>query len=148
MATLFAKILCPIDFNPNAEVAFRTALQITGESGGKILLLHVVPIPISAVGQPIVLEPFSGAEHDARARLDHLIKKETAADRNIEVVVVSGEPAIEILRVAQTSAATAIVMATHGRTGLGHLILGSVAERVVREAPCPVITVRTTEKVK
>jgi len=148
MATLFGKILCPIDFNPNAEVAFRTALQIASESGGTIILLHVVPIPISAVGQPIVLEPFSGAERDAHVRLEHLIKKENAAADNIEIIVVSGEPAIEILRVAQTNAASAIVMATHGRTGLGHLILGSVAERVVREAPCPVITVRTTEKVK
>lgn len=142
---LFQRIVCPVDFDPNSFGALDTACEIARESGGKVHLLHAVPLTVPAQGQPLTLEPLSGAAHDARVRLERIVG-ERLAKIDHEIIVVTGDPAAEIIRVADEVKADAIVMATHGRTGLGHLLLGSVAERVVREAPCPVLTIRAPAK--
>lgn len=140
MADSFKKILCAVDFGPSTKMTIEMARQIAESNNGTVLLLHVVPMPIESIGQPLMVEPLRGAEEDARRHLNHL-----AADNlthAYEIIVLTGEPAPTIIEAAQEHAADLIVMATHGRTGLKHFFLGSVAERVVRESPVPVMTVR------
>jgi len=85
--------------------------------------------------------PFGKLETEARAKLEMLARQKVGkAGYEIEVMV--GDPGIEILQLAKRLRADLIVMATHGRKGFRHIVLGSVAEAVVREAPCPVLTVR------
>lgn len=143
MANLFRKILCAVDFDPNSIAALEMARKVAEQIGGKLTLLHVVPVPIPVVGQPISLEPFTAAETSARMRLEKLADEHLgAAAVPYDVLVTSGDPASEIVRLISGENVDLTVMATHGRTGLSHLILGSVAERVVRESPRPVLTVR------
>lgn len=141
MANTFRTVLCAIDFGPHTDLTLEAARRVAEDAAGKLVLFHVVPLPIEAVGQPLLVEPFSGAEQDARERMKHLADR---LDLKIpyEIAVVTGEPAPEIIRAAGEHHADLVVMATHGRTGLSHFFLGSVAERVVRESPVPVLTVR------
>jgi universal stress protein A len=104
----------------------------------------VVPMAVEAMGQPLMVEPLTGAEEDARRQLDRLARDSHA--QNYEIAVVTGDPAPSIIQAAKEHAADLIVMATHGRTGLSHFFLGSVAERVVRESSIPVMTVRAPAK--
>jgi nucleotide-binding universal stress UspA family protein len=143
MANLFRRILCPVDFDPNAIVVIGMARQVAEQTGAKVILFHVVPVPIQVVGQPIALEPFTAAETSAKMRLEKLAGEHLGGTAvSYETFVTSGDPASEIVRAVREQNADLVVMATHGRTGLSHLILGSVAERVVRESPRPVLTVR------
>lgn len=144
MANLFRKILCAVDFDPNSMAALDMARKVAEQIGGRLVLFHVVPVPIPVVGQPISLEPFTAAETSAKMRLEKLADEHLgAAAVPYEVIVSSGDPASEIVRVIGDQDVDLTVLATHGRTGLSHLILGSVAERVVRESPRPVLTIRT-----
>jgi nucleotide-binding universal stress UspA family protein len=94
---------------------------------------------------PEVALPFGKMETDARSRLERLARQKVGRTARYEVEVMMGDPGIGILQVAKRLRANLIVMATHGRKGVRHLLLGSVAERVIREAPCPVLTVRPQE---
>ncbi|SRR5579871_307047 len=141
MKHLFTKILCPVSFDANSNAALDLARELARSRGGVIHLLHVVPAPPMA-GAPIALEPFAQTEHDARIKLQDLARRHLEGKVKYEVMARSGDPGKVVIAVARQIGADSIVMATHGRTGIGHLILGSVAERVVREAPCPVLTMR------
>ena len=139
--TPFRRILVPHDFSDQATLAFRTAARLAKEHGGKLTVLHVlvpfympadVPFGMPAPGDLI-------PEH--RQMLQRLVTK----------VLGSGGPAVTVLvdvgeasqRIIDASRrADSIVMATSGRTGLAHLVIGSVAERVVRHATVPVLTLR------
>lgn len=140
MSQSFRRILCAVDFSPSTKMTIEMARQIAEANHGTVILFHVVPLPIEATGQPLMVEPLTGAEEDARKRLNR-IASETLT-HSYEIVVVTGEPAISILEGVKEQSADLIVMATHGRTGLSHFFLGSVAERVVRESSVPVMTVR------
>jgi nucleotide-binding universal stress UspA family protein len=140
MAHLFRRILCAVDFSPGTNLTIETARNIAEDNKGTVILLHVVPMPIEAIGQPLMIEPLAGAEDDARKRLNR-IASETLT-HSYEILVVTGDPATSITEAARDQGADLIVMATHGRTGLSHFFLGSVAERVVRESSIPVMTVR------
>ena len=140
MSHPFRKVLCAVDFSSSTKLTVETARQIAEANGGTVILLHVVPMPIEAIGQPLMVEPLAGAEEDARHRLNRIASE--SLEHAYEIVVVTGEPAPSIIEEAEEHAADLIVMATHGRTGLSHFFLGSVAERVVREASVPVMTVR------
>ncbi len=84
--------------------------------------------------------PFGRMEAAARTKLEKLARQKVNGKADYEVEVTTGDPGVEVLHVARRLHADLIVMATHGRKGLRRLVLGSVAERVVREAPCPVLT--------
>ncbi len=142
---MFRRILCPVDFDPNSFSALDLACTIARQNDGTIHVLLVVPLPAAALGQPLVVEPIEGAQREARTRLERLIYDRVKLGTD-QIVVVSGDPASEIIRIAGEIKPDLIVMATHGRTGLSHFFLGSVAEHVVREAPCPVLTVRVAPK--
>ncbi|MGA7762624.1 MAG: universal stress protein [Candidatus Binataceae bacterium] len=134
----FKKILCPVDFDPNSLLALQLASELAQERQATLYLLHVVAMPPG----PEVALPFGKMETAARSKLDGLARRKVNAKANYEVEVLMGDPSVEILQAAKRHGANLIVMATHGRKGLRHLVLGSVAEHVVREAPCPVLTVK------
>jgi len=142
LTKLFRNVVCPIDFDANSPYALEYAGKIALETGGRIALVHVVPWTVAAV--PIdASEVLAELKQSATSRLRQLAKEKIDARVGNEVIVtVASDPGGEVVRIAKELKADAIVMSTHGRKGLSHLVLGSVAERVVREAPCPVLTLR------
>lgn len=134
----FDKILCPIDFDQNSVRALRIATELAQERKAMLYLLHVVGVPPG----PEVALPFGKMEAAARAKLTQLAQRWINGKTRYEVDVAMGDPGGEVLRVAKSKRVNLIVMATHGRKGLRRLVLGSVAEKVVREAPCPVLTLK------
>jgi nucleotide-binding universal stress UspA family protein len=135
-------ILCPTDFSACSRRAFRLAAALAGAQGARVLVLHVNPTlgPIVAYGGAMAqLQP-----PEYRDKLWHALRHFQAADSRVRVEhrVAEGDPVHEILRVVDETACELIVMGTHGRGGLGRLLLGSVAAEVMRQAPCPVVTVK------
>jgi len=136
---MFKRILCPIDFDGNSLSALRMARDIAEQNNAKIYVLHVVsagdPMVVSA---PVIAEQ---KENHARAELLRVSETELVGVDH-ETLLRFGHPAKEIIAGEAATKADLVVMATHGRTGISHLILGSVAEKVVRESSCAVLTVR------
>lgn len=127
------EILFATDFSPHSDHAFRAALALAEHFGAKLHLLHVVPHPRE--------------QEAALARLNAFAQKKVGGgDCTTRIVV--GSPAREIVRYAEQAKVDLIVMGTHGRTGLAHLLMGSVAELVVRTAPCQVLTIRRREEAR
>jgi universal stress protein A len=133
------KVLCPVAFEENSLAVLKLAKEIAAAQGATLLLVHVAPIVM--VPMEWTLEPYKAAAEDARERLQK-IASQLGNEVKCEIIVRVGDPPQGIIAVATNAKADLIVMATHGRTGLSHFVLGSVAERVVREAPCPVLTIR------
>jgi nucleotide-binding universal stress UspA family protein len=129
------KILCPIDSNPNSIAALNFAHRLAQEYGAAMSLLHVVPAPVES--REVSAETFK-REQDARAQLEKIAAENTSW----EILVRRGDPVPAILEVQEKVRADLIVMATHGRTGLSYLLLGSVTTRIVRESAVPVFTMR------
>jgi nucleotide-binding universal stress UspA family protein len=138
------RILYPTDFSENAAAAWPYALHMVEQLGARVLLLHVTPGPYPAPETFLSAEQwgeiFAAHRREAEVQLGALAS--TAPEVKAEILVTRGVPFLEIARVAGERKADLIVMGTHGRTGLAHTLMGSVAERVVRMAPCPVLTVR------
>jgi universal stress protein A len=132
MTPRFRRLLVPIDFSPWGRRAVRIAAGLAGEHG-TLVLLHVVPQFANRVAQRAVLD-------DAARRLVAFAARIRRRGRGprVETRVESGDPYRRIAEAARS--ADAVVMCTLGRTGLPHLVIGSVAERVVRHAPVPVLT--------
>jgi universal stress protein A len=137
----FTKILCPVDFDENSNPALQIATELAQERKANLHLLHVVAMPPG----PEVALAFGKMEAAARTKLDRLTRQKINGKAHYEVTVMMGDPGVEVLHAAKRLGADLIVMATHGRKGLRRLVLGSVAEQVVREAQCPVLTVRPQE---
>ncbi len=142
LAKLFRNILCPIDFDANSPAALEFAAQIAQQTGARICILHVVPWTVAAV--PIdASEVLAELKQSATKRLQQLADDKLHKRIAFEVVVtVASDPGAEVVRLANELKSNLVIMATHGRKGLSHLVLGSVAEKVVRESPCPVLTLR------
>jgi len=145
MAKLFKRILVPHDFSDPATHALRVAAELAAEHRGTLDVLHVLPPFYSGVGFPTQAEiawtPPPEMVRDLRARLEQLVARKLGRHARIATCrVVLGDPVQSILAAARR--ADTIVMATLGRTGLAHLVMGSIAERVVRHSPVPVLTVR------
>jgi nucleotide-binding universal stress UspA family protein len=148
MSYPFKKILCPIQFDDPEFVALGLTKQIAKDTGGMVYLVHVVPI-IPAVGEPETgVTVHARAEDDARKRLQELAEKQLAGLKSeiLTRVAGPGETAKAVLEAARDIDADLIVMKTHGRQGLAHFIMGSVAEQVVRQAHCAVLTLTSTAK--
>jgi len=145
------KILCPTDFSENSEHALKYALTLATLSQAELRLFHVVE-PITYPQSTQLFEPVLD-------EVELMMKMEAAFQTQLEDQVsalkdeypkitgklVKGNTFLEIIRVARDDDVDMIVMVTHGRTGLAHVLIGSVAEKVVREAPCPVLTVKHPE---
>jgi universal stress protein A len=137
------RILHPTDFSPASRPALARAVALAKASRGRLTVLHVVSRAVPYVRELHLREQLRAAIRDeAQRRLDALLSKAKEARVSAEGVLVEGEPHREIVRVATSRHADVIVMGTHGRTGLSRFLMGSVATRVLREAPCPVLTVR------
>lgn len=135
-------ILHPTDFSEPSEFAFRLACALARDYDARLVLLHVMPPPMVVYGGGGV-PPEPGP--DIAELKEHLRQMETRAQRvRVESQVMEGDPVDMILRAAGETHSDIIVMGTHGRTALARLLLGSVAEAVLRKAPCPVLTVKTS----
>lgn len=132
-------ILTPTDFSEHAQQAVTAAFELAQTFGTRLSLLHVIEVPAYAIEAALPLEEL---ERAARHELALLLPEAETTHVGVTRLVELGVPYRRILESATAEQADMIVMATHGRTGLGHLVLGSVAERVVRLAPCPVLTIR------
>ena len=137
--------LVPIDFSPYAEHALDYAIALAKQLQARVTLLHVIQPPLVA-GADMGAWPSAAfleeLEAAVTADLEGYLERVTAAELVGEIVVVHGAPFQEIIDTAKARQVDLIVMGTHGRTGLPHVLLGSVAERVVRLAPCPVLVAR------
>jgi universal stress protein A len=131
-------ILVPTDFSDHARAALHLASAIARSSGAQVLLIHVDPPPL------VHGEVVDRRTPDYRANLRQLIDQVRLPDAAVSVdrILLEGVPADEIVGLATDRSCDLIVMGTHGRGGLMHAVLGSIAEQVIRTAPCPVLTVR------
>jgi len=144
---LFDKIVCAVDFDESSAVVLHFARELARQNGATLCVLHVAPLPINATEfSPIPMDPYPVWEKTARAELEKLAAAHLEG-RGItyKIETRSGEAADGILGQAQEMDADLIVLATHGRKGVSHFLLGSVAERVIRRSPRPVLVVRAKE---
>ena len=145
------KILVPTDFSAPSRRAMDYAAVLAKESGAEILLLHVIEsLPYSVTDTLHVIDHRRALEKTAGALLENLRDELGEKELAVKSRLASGAAYGEILKAARREKTDLIVMGTHGRTGMSHLLLGSVAEKVVRLAACPVLTVpdRATTRVK
>jgi universal stress protein A len=148
---LFEKILCPVDFSESSRIALRTAAQLAIDGRADLVVAHVWESPLHTEYSELVLrnEMFASVkkqEEDALAA----VKREAeglGVDR-VQAKLLHGVPWDAIARESRTGAYDVVVMGTHGRSGIKHVLLGSVAERVARHAGCPVLLVRPKDKMK
>jgi nucleotide-binding universal stress UspA family protein len=139
------RIVCPTDFSEAAAMAEREAVRLAAALGAEIVLLHVAseaPLWRESVYTASLLGVFEGQRKWAEDALAERVKELAAQGIAARTVVKIGAAWNEIVRLATEEHADMIVMGTQGRTGLDRFLLGSVAERVIRQAPCPVLTVR------
>ncbi len=142
------RILVPTDFSESADYAFQYALTFAREFGATLYVLHVVYFPAHTAPQSLRLpqdatsQVLDGLVKEAKQSLKKLIERTNEPGVIVPPLVRVGVDYIEITAFAEQEQIDLIVMGTHGRTGLAHAFLGSVAERVVRHAPCPVLTVK------
>jgi nucleotide-binding universal stress UspA family protein len=134
----FNNILCAVDFDRNSLLALRVASELTRSSKGILHIFHVVGIPPDK-------SSFEKLESRAQRKLERWASR-VCEGVQYRVHVTDGNPDVEILVMATHLRANMIILATHGWKGLRRLLLGSVAEAVMRQAPCPVVTVRPRAK--
>ncbi len=142
---MFEKILCPIDFSPGSEIALKLAARMAATSGVELLVVHAWylaplvnagehPLPVDTVGELI--------ESSKRGLADGVAYAARLGAKHVSGRFLDGLPWERIVSVAQNEPFDLVVIGTHGRTGLARLMLGSVAEKVVRHAPCSVLVAR------
>jgi nucleotide-binding universal stress UspA family protein len=141
MAFPFKKILAPVDFDESSLKALELAGQIAKQNDGEIFVVHIVPVDMDVSGMPQYVDLIKRQEGLDRDRLV-AIAKERLFDVKWDIIDEMGDPADVIDQVAKRVSADLIVMVTHGRRGLARLIEGSISERVLRRAPCPVLAIR------
>jgi nucleotide-binding universal stress UspA family protein len=141
------RILHPSDFSSASRAAFARALDTARTERAELLLVHVMAPVIPPTGDGFIpANVYDDIERsiraDAQKQLDKLVAKAKAAKVRVRKLLLDGTPADRIVRAARAHHADVIVIGTHGRTGLARVFLGSVAERVIGTASCPVLTVR------
>jgi len=143
------RVLCAVDFSEPSREALYFAVDVARQYGAELTLLHVYAVPGYAFPEGVVV---AGPEvmTDILAEIERSLetwKKEATVRGALNVCTATeqGSASVEIVRYAEDHDIDLIVVGTHGRGGLAHVLLGSVAEKVVRKAPCPVLTVRTAD---
>jgi nucleotide-binding universal stress UspA family protein len=144
------RILVPTDFSKFSQVALAYAAALAEKFGAELYLLHVVQdltvfLPEAVETAPAVALPVDQFLAAARTAMERSARDSSLKDLPVHQEVRVGTPFYEIVRFAREGKMDLIVMGTHGHTGLVHVLLGSVTEKVVRKAPCPVLTVRHPE---
>jgi nucleotide-binding universal stress UspA family protein len=136
----FSRILCPVDLDGAAGAAIEAACDAAQGAQPVVYLLHVVSAAPAVAGVP--LEPYTVTRHDVETELQQMIPRQAQGRIRFELLARKGDATREILRAVAELDVDAVVMATHGRKGVSRLLLGSVAEKVVRESAVPVLTIR------
>ena len=144
------RILLPTDFSDYSKAARDYACALADQFGSELHLLHVLQDLIAMVPEPGLAFPPPGdymreLQEGAEKGLAELLDPDWAKGKSIVRTTQQGPPFLEIVRYAKENDIDLIVMGTHGRSGLAHVLLGSVAEKVVRKAPCPVLTIRPSD---
>ena len=142
----FSKVLFATDFSEYSDEAFDCALMFAKSFGAKLVLLHVINEPVDLRGFYVPHISFENLEREiesgAEKMMESYCRTKLGDFENYETSIVAGIPYEEILKKAVDDAVSLIVIGTHGRSGIDHLLFGSTAERVVKKASCPVMTVR------
>ena len=142
----FEKILTAIDFSESSDFAFEYALTLARQFQAELTIMHVINEPVDLRGFYVPHISFEQLEKEIEEGAEKMMEKfcqtKMGDFTRYTTAVVAGIPYEEILRKAEETGASLIVLGTHGRTGIDHLIFGSTAERVVRSAACPVLTIR------
>ncbi len=143
------KILTPTDFSEFSTHAFRYGCEFAKRFDAELHLLHIIdelmtlPDPL---GAPVPDSQIRDMQHSAETAMQNLLDDDRLKGVNVAAHVIQiGAPFVSILEYARENEIDMIVMGTHGRTGLAHMMIGSTAERIVRKSPCPVLTVRPEE---
>ena len=146
MAIEIKRILLPTDFSSYSATATQYACELATKFDAELHLLHALEVHLSSTPGFALGLALPQYVHESRAAaekaLASVLDPQWSVGRKVVQAVVEGSPKVEIVRYARTRQIDLIVLATHGRSGLAHVIIGSVAESVVRTAPCPVLTVR------
>ena len=137
MVARFKTILCPVDLTPNCVAAVALAYDFARHHGSSIYLLHVSPTRLTEPPRPP-----DDWEHALSDKLQRLGQEWLEGKVPYEMELRSGDPSAAILAAINDLGPDLVVMATHGRTGMDRLVLGSVAEQVIRASPVPILTVR------
>ncbi|HUN57124.1 MAG TPA: universal stress protein [Candidatus Binataceae bacterium] len=139
----FKSILCPIDFDDNSVAALDRAIELASHFKSTLILMHVLPLVVALGEIPPPRALYEDQEKAARAKLEDIAKSKLSGLKH-ESLLYTGDIVTCILDAQQKYQPDLVVIATHGRGGIAHLVLGSVAEGVVRKAGCPVLTIRGT----
>lgn len=146
MTIRLQKILLPTDFSNYSAAATQYACELATKFNAELHLLHTLEVHLASTpgfAMGLVLPTYINESRAAAEKaLAGVLDPKWSAGRSVIQAVVEGSPKVEIIRYARKQEIDLIVLATHGRSGLPHVIMGSVAETVVRTAPCPVLTVR------
>lgn len=142
-------ILCPVDFSDPSREALHFAADLASQFGATLTLLNVYQMPGYALPEGVVVagpQVLTEMVDSIERELERWRSAATSRGvKDVRVATAMGTPHTEINRAARQGQHDLVVIGTHGRTGLKHVLLGSVAERVVRTAPCPVLTVRAAD---
>ncbi len=139
----FKKILAAIDFSPPSREAMRTAAELAAESGADLTVAHFWQVPLLGAELPMPAQYIEDIRTATEQQLDAWTAEATElAGKRVANAFGMGAPWDELVKLARRDGYDLIVVGTHGRTGLKHVLLGSVAEKVVRYAPCAVLVVR------
>ncbi|MBM3262735.1 MAG: universal stress protein [candidate division Zixibacteria bacterium] len=143
-------ILVPTDFSEHADYALEHALFFAKRYKARLVVVHVMAPYFQGTDVNVMAVPSAYYSRDLigilNDRLRDMAEKIRGEGIQTETILTMGIPFVEIVRLAKRQDIGLIVISTHGRSGLSHLIMGSTAEKVVRKAPCPVLTVRPSEK--
>lgn len=138
------RILFPTDFSPASQDALRWATSLARDTGATLLILHVEEPPMAYGGGEMFIASEEGTREELRSALVQVVPLDSRVPFEHELAV--GDPATAIVEAASAQNADLIVLGTHGRTGLSRLLMGSVAEAVVRKAKCPVLTIKQPDQ--
>jgi nucleotide-binding universal stress UspA family protein len=140
----FKQVLCGTDFSESSFKALDYGLRFAKLAEGKLIILHLVHVPAGdLLGEKAYTLNFDEAKNRMTEMLEEVRVNRLERYANTELIVDLGDPAEQIIQLASRRNVDLIVTSTHGRSGLSHLIMGSVAEKIIRHAPCPVFVVRS-----
>jgi len=145
----FSTILVAVDFSDSSDNAFQMALALAEKFSARLIILHVINEPVDLRGFYVPHISFDKLEEEieegAKKLMESFCRQHIGGFEKIEPLIVPGLPYEEIIKQAEKHGAELIVLGTHGRTGLDHVLFGSTAEKVVRKSSVPVLTVRLEE---
>lgn len=146
----FTNILVPIDFSDHSKNSIKYAKEIANLSNSKLQLLHVIedtiPVPCSLVEKSSIYDFIPDIEDKIEECMENVFNETNGPNVKHDNYIINGHAAKDILKFAKTHDTDLIVIAVHGLTGIEHLLIGSVAEKVVRMAPCPIFTTKSFGK--